>query len=114
MSDKLTDVKEEFLLDQANRRARLLGIVQETLPGYWSLLPATQVITAVMLMLILAQMISRETNLISFVLPLAILLIINIARVAILNKRMDALVELLREDGVLQGTPPVVKLLNRQ
>jgi len=119
MPDRLTDVKAEFLLDQANRRARLLGIVQKTHPRYWSLLPTTRLITAVlvgvMLVLMLDQVIFRETDLISAVLPLAVFSIISIASdVATLNKRMDALVKLLREDDMLQSKPPAAKLLDKQ
>ena len=117
MPDRLTDVKAEFLFDQANQRARLLGTVQKTHPRYW-LLPTTQptaVLVGVMLVLMLAQVIFRETDLISSVMALAVLSIIGIAiDVATLNKRMDALVKLLREDGVLQSTPPAAKLLDKQ
>ncbi len=119
MPDRLTDAEAEFLFDQANRRARLLGVVQKTLPRYWWLLSATQQTTSVFivatLILMLGQVIFRETDLISSLLPLAVFSIICIAiNVAILNKRMDALIELLREDGMLQSTPPVAKIPRKQ
>ncbi|MCX5644509.1 MAG: hypothetical protein NTZ17_07460 [Phycisphaerae bacterium] len=115
MPDRLSDVKAEVLLDQLNRRTRLLGIVQNTAPRQWSFwsLSAKLLIGAVLG--VLTYVLVREETLSSFILMLVVCTIVGIVEgVATLNKRVDALVKLLREEGVLQSTPPVAKLLDEQ
>jgi hypothetical protein len=118
MPDRLTDVEAKFLLDQSNRRAKLLKTVQGTFLGYlcsYIIYGSLGGLGAVMLISILVQAIWRVENSISTSLSLAPIPMVTIAiYVLILNKRMDALVALLREDGALQSTPPVAKLLDKQ
>ncbi len=117
MSNQLTDVEATFLLDQSNRRARLLKTVQGSLLGYlfsYLILSSLGALGAWMLISILAQVIwGVEEDFVSTLLLLALILTV-ITPIYVVNKRMDALVALLREDGLLQNAPAVAKLIDKQ
>ena len=119
MSNQLTDAEAKLLLDQSNRRARLLKTVQGTFLRYLSshlLSGYLGVLGAWMLILILERAIWKvEEDFTSSILSLALVSIaISAVYVVILNKRMNALIALLREDGLLQNAPPVAKLIDKQ
>lgn len=113
MSDGLTDVEAKLLLHEVNRRAGLLRIVQNTAPRYWSFRPAELLAGAVIA--VLAHVLVREWTFSSFTFLLAACAIVGTARsIAVLNRRVDALVKLLDEDGMLPTSPPNSKLRDKQ
>jgi hypothetical protein len=115
MSDKLSSVKAELLLDQLNRRSRLLGIIQNTTSPRWWFWSLPGVLLVVLLFGTLEWLLAREETFSSAILPLAVCSLVGIVDgIVTLHKRVDALVELLREEGILRDTPPVARLLGKQ
>lgn len=115
MSSQLTDVEAKFLLDQSNRRAKLLRTVQGSFLGYlfsYWILGSLSALGALILISILAQAmfkVEEDSTILSLVLVSTIII-----PAYVINRRMDAMVALLREDGLLQSVPPATKLIGKQ
>jgi hypothetical protein len=115
MSDELARAKAEVCLDQLNRRTRLLGIVQKTAPGHWSFWSLSAMLLTALVFAVLTYVLLQEGTFSSSILSLVVGSLVGIKyHIVALHKQVDALVELLREEGVLQSTPPVAKLLEKQ
>jgi hypothetical protein len=115
MPDELSRAKAELLLDQLNRRSRLLGIIQNTTSRRWSFWSLPGVLLAVLILGTIEWLLARDGTFSSTILLLVVGSLVGIVDgIATLHKRVDALVELLREEGILQHTPPVAKLLGKQ
>jgi len=112
MSNQLTDVEAQLLLDQSNRRAKLLKTVQGSFLGYLSsyvILGSLGLLGGeIVLILLLGLTIGRVEDLISAIV-LVVLISTVLVPIYVVNKRMDALVALLREDGILRDMLPGAK-----
>lgn len=118
MSEELNQAKAQLRFVELNRRARLLEIAQGTPLKHWPLFS---------LVLIAGGLIVLAYGIMPLILPLpafdsgsglfllAIAFIIALVwEVTTLRKRLNALVQLLKEDGVLQSEPPTTKLLSKE
>jgi hypothetical protein len=98
MSNEVKELEEKFLADKINRRAALLSIIAgNPLKASW---PG---IVVGCLFLVIGLSALGETYS-YFMLLCGILEIVGVY-VCIINRRIDALVDLLEQDGMLQGAP---------
>jgi len=115
MSDELDRAKAEVLLNQLNRRSKLLEIIQDTAALRWSFWSMADELLLGVLLLVAAYTFVQEETFRPYALLLIFCLVVGIeGHIVTLRKRMNALIEILREDGMLQSTPSIGRLLDKQ
>jgi len=111
VSKELQELEARLLCDKLNRRAKLLATVQRgNLRSEWYgliflLLPCIYALVR--------QAFDNDEALALLMIVVMMTAIIPIY-LATANTRLDALVKILQEDGMLQGAPPVAKLPDKQ
>jgi len=114
MPDRPSLEEAEFRFTLVNRRAKLLELVQDhSRPGLVQVLLPIGVAGLVLTVLIGISSPGEDNT--SYLLLLLVFGGILVGSyVVTLNKRLNALVHILQEDGVLQRTPATAKLLDKQ
>jgi hypothetical protein len=115
MPDRPSPEEAEFRFTLVNRRAKLLELVQDhSRPGLVQVLLPIGVAGLVLTVLIGISSPGEDTT--SYLLLLLVVggILPVGSYVVTLNKRLNALVHILQEDGVLQRTPATAKLLDKQ
>jgi len=106
MSHVLSDVESELLFDKLNRRARLLkSLRRNPLRSPWYLIPFNALFFGLSGVLIALWFASEGSGLVFLAGLVAMLLATTIdLHIVATNSRIDTLVELLQQEGMLQST----------
>ena len=108
MPDELNDVEAKLLLAKLHRRTRLLTTLRRKPRD--GLLLAIVTIALLTLIFMRTNHGSEGTFIVFIVLMgLAPCMVRTASDVENVKKRLDALIELLQEEGMLQSTPPIAK-----
>ena len=102
MSSQVREIEAKLLLKKHDRRVRLLRKLERgSVSGTWVLL--------LLLVFMVPSMLSREwlsSSEGTIVVPLTCAVVVLCLYVTVLSRRIDALVELLQQEGMLQSQLP--------
>jgi hypothetical protein len=107
MSDELRDIEAKLLTERLNLRTRLLAIATGEQKPRSSLRICLEVVVTVLMVFSLVKILPDELPG-DFLLAGMIMLVLfaMTSQAQHFSKRIDALMEVLRQDGQLQGSPP--------
>ncbi len=112
MSMELQDLEAKLLIDKLNRRAKLLATIQRgNRRSEWGslifLLPLGFFVYT-----LIGQAFDNDEALALWMIIVMMTAIIPTCAASV-DARMNALIEFLREDGMLEGTPPAAKCVSK-